>query len=171
MNMFNPVSRAKLFLSPCFDIGILRAMAAPFSLLFLAGLISACGSAPPPPPPEPVAEAPQVLEHTVRYPGETLGVIAKWYTGKSTNWNLLVEANPGLNPNRISIGDVINIPRDILVTEKPLKKSAVRSVRVEQNKQNNEIKAESGKVEKAQDAMPEPMKAPKAVEKNGAKQR
>ena len=61
--------------------------------------------------------------HTVRWHGETLAYIAKWYTGNLHNWRVLAKANPNLNPNRIYKGNQIVIPERILVTRKPLPKN------------------------------------------------
>jgi LysM repeat protein len=58
--------------------------------------------------------------HTVRYSGETLSLIAQWYTGSWQNWKALADANPGLNPNRINIGDKIAVPKKLLKKEEPL---------------------------------------------------
>jgi hypothetical protein len=58
--------------------------------------------------------------HTVRWPGESLSLIASWYTGSSKNWRKLAKANPGLNPNRIKGGNVIVIPSFLLKTRVPL---------------------------------------------------
>lgn len=62
------------------------------------------------------------LEHTISWPGETLSVIAKWYTGKFDNWKALVKANPDLNPKRIHIGQRILIPEYLLTNRKPMPK-------------------------------------------------
>ena len=59
-------------------------------------------------------------KHTVRWPGESLSLIASWYTGTSKNWHKLAKANPGLNPNRIKDGNVIMIPSSLLKTRLPL---------------------------------------------------
>jgi hypothetical protein len=61
-----------------------------------------------------------VFVHTVRWPRETLSIIAKWYTGELENWKALVKANPKLKPNRIYIGNKILIPGDLLKTRKPM---------------------------------------------------
>ena len=57
-------------------------------------------------------------------------MIARWYTGKSSNWNYIVDANPGINPNRINLGDTIFIPEELLVRRDPMPKSAVASQQV-----------------------------------------
>ncbi|CAB1079824.1 hypothetical protein JY97_08285 [Alkalispirochaeta odontotermitis] len=54
--------------------------------------------------------------HTVRWPGESLSLIASWYTGASKNWRKLAKYNPRLNPNRIKVGNVILIPPSLLKT-------------------------------------------------------
>ncbi len=70
---------------------------------------------PPPPVPEP-----QLYEHIVRWPGESLSYIAQWYTGDAKNWKVIVEANPGFNPNRIFIGDHVYIPEELLKKRKEM---------------------------------------------------
>lgn len=55
-------------------------------------------------------------KHTVRWPGESLSLIAAWYTGASKNWRKLAKFNPRLNPNRIRSGQVILIPTALLKT-------------------------------------------------------
>jgi hypothetical protein len=58
-------------------------------------------------------------KHTVRWPGESLSLIASWYTGFSENWRKLAKANPNLNPNRIKGDNVILIPSSLLKTRVP----------------------------------------------------
>ena len=58
--------------------------------------------------------------HTVRWPGESMSLIARWYTGASNNWRKLAKANPRINPNRIKKGHVIVIPPKLLKTRDPL---------------------------------------------------
>ena len=58
--------------------------------------------------------------HTVRWSGESLSLISRWYTGASRNWRKLAKANPRLNPNRIKKGNVIVIPPALLKTREPL---------------------------------------------------
>ncbi len=62
----------------------------------------------------------EYFKHTVRWPGESLSLIARWYTGSSKNWRVLARANPHLNPNRIKSGNRVYIPPERLVTRKPL---------------------------------------------------
>lgn len=66
------------------------------------------------------------IVHTVSQPGETFGVIAAWYTKRSTNWQAIARANPSVNPNKIRIGQTIRIPRELVVEQSPLPASFVR---------------------------------------------
>lgn len=74
----------------------------------------------------PIEEEAQALQrptsfvHTVQWPRETLSIIAKWYTGKFENWKALMDANPKLKRNRISIGSKILIPEDFLKTQESM---------------------------------------------------
>jgi len=59
-------------------------------------------------------------QHTVRWSGESLSLIASWYTGTQKNWRKLAAVNPHLNPTRIAVGNVILIPTAMLKTRVPL---------------------------------------------------
>jgi hypothetical protein len=65
------------------------------------------------------------FEHRVKWPGETLSLIAGWYTGRYGNWKAIAKANPGLNPNRIAVGNIICIPPEMMKTQKPLPRKVV----------------------------------------------
>ena len=58
--------------------------------------------------------------HRVRWPGENLIRISRWYTGSGNNWLLIVDANPSIDPRRIKIGDSILIPESLLRTREPM---------------------------------------------------
>jgi hypothetical protein len=58
--------------------------------------------------------------HVVQWQNETLSFIAEWYTASWQNWETLAKANPGIDPNRIGIGDEIRIPEALLKTRKPI---------------------------------------------------
>lgn len=62
----------------------------------------------------------ECYRHTVQWPGESMSLIARWYTGSSRNWRKLAKANPRLNPNRILKGNVILIPPAMMKTREPL---------------------------------------------------
>ena len=60
-----------------------------------------------PPPPE--VQMPEFLLHRV-LPGETMASIAKWYTGKASDWRELAQHNPDLKPWNLKRGDLVKIP-------------------------------------------------------------
>jgi len=62
----------------------------------------------------------ECYRHTVSWPGESMSLIARWYTGSSRNWRKLAKANPSIDPNRIKKGHVIVIPAKLLKTREPL---------------------------------------------------
>lgn len=66
------------------------------------------------------AQSSRPCVHQVRWSGETLSVIAKWYTGDFENWKALTKANPKLNPNRMFIGAKILIPEDLVKNRDPM---------------------------------------------------
>ncbi len=68
-----------------------------------------------------------MLVHKVRYPGESVSIIAGWYTGDIENWKILAEVNPGLNPNVIHEGMKINIPESMLKKREPMTREYVES--------------------------------------------
>ncbi len=77
-------------------------------------------SSDPPPPSSQKARSvslPEIkyLTHKIKWSGENLGRIALWYTGASKNWKLLIEANPGIQPLTLRIGDSVLIPENLLI--------------------------------------------------------
>lgn len=60
------------------------------------------------------------FSHTVSSRGETLALIALWYTGQIENWRVLADANPSLDADRIELGQEIFIPEALLKQRKPL---------------------------------------------------
>lgn len=63
--------------------------------------------------------------HTVMYSGETLSIIARWYTGQSGNWEVLLDHNGDLDPRRLQIGDLVKIPQELLIRDESMPKSFV----------------------------------------------
>ncbi|MDJ0876337.1 MAG: hypothetical protein QNJ02_13790 [Desulfobacterales bacterium] len=99
----------------------------------------------PPPPPDEAARpaaAPQTQKsknlpvanfrnrqyyvHQVRWPKESLALIAQWYTGSRSNWKKLARATPNLRENRLYQGFVVFIPLDLLQIETPMPKQYVQ---------------------------------------------
>ncbi|MCK5195487.1 MAG: LysM peptidoglycan-binding domain-containing protein [Desulfobulbaceae bacterium] len=75
----------------------------------------------------PVLKKAEFYVHKVRWPGETLAVIARWYTGMQKNWEVIVKVNSDFDPKRMVIGDKILIPADILKTRKPMPREYLRN--------------------------------------------
>jgi hypothetical protein len=65
--------------------------------------------------------------HTVQWSGESVSIIAGWYTGDIENWKALANANPKINPNFIIKGNTIRIPEYLLKTREPMPKDYVDS--------------------------------------------
>jgi hypothetical protein len=65
--------------------------------------------------------------HKVKWPGESLSIISKWYTGNIDQWSAIAKANPALDPKRIHVGMKIRVPRKIMTTTKPMPKEFVAS--------------------------------------------
>ena len=58
--------------------------------------------------------------HKVSYPRETLRIIAEWYTGDAENATRIARINSIENPNVLTLGQSIRIPRYLLKTSAPL---------------------------------------------------
>jgi hypothetical protein len=110
----------------------------------------------------------------VKYSGETLSIIAKWYTGDADNWQALTKANPKLNPNRINVGDKIRIPRKLLNTRRPMTRSfVVASTKKKQQKAPSTTPSEAKTTTTAKKEEPPPpessSKEPEVLELFGPK--
>ncbi|TET61142.1 MAG: hypothetical protein E3J47_05910 [Candidatus Stahlbacteria bacterium] len=53
--------------------------------------------------------------------GETLGLLANWYTGNVNNWRKISEANPNIIPKQMQIGVPVIIPTNLLKNTTPLR--------------------------------------------------
>jgi Tfp pilus assembly protein FimV len=94
------------------------------------------GRVSPPPAATPPQETPappreSYYTHTVRWTGETLFIIAAWYTGDRENWKILAEVmtqnNPNANIHRISSGNRILIPESVMKTHDPMPREFVET--------------------------------------------
>ncbi len=65
--------------------------------------------------------------HTVKWRGESVSIIAGWYTGDIQNWKILRDHNPDINPNRIFEGNKIRIPEYLMKNKAPMTKEYVDS--------------------------------------------
>jgi hypothetical protein len=57
----------------------------------------------------PVIEPSKYIFHRVK-PGETMGTISRWYTGKESNWKEIAEENPDLKPFALKKDDIVKVP-------------------------------------------------------------
>lgn len=91
--------------------------------LFLSILIffSACSSV------TPVAVDSDKYSHQVKFKGESLALIAGWYTGDTKNWEQLAKVNNLENPKKIEIGQVLLIPNAMLTRFEPLPESIIET--------------------------------------------
>ena len=87
--------------------------------LSLMAFLTGC---PPKTPTQPSSAEPPYLEHTIQYSGETLSIVSKWYTGSADNWSEILKHNKGLDVKRLSIGQKVLIPRELVTQSEPLPK-------------------------------------------------
>lgn len=91
-------------------------------------MMAACGPKPEPVKPPPPSDAelrPADFDHRITYSGETLAMIASWYTGRASNWSILRDANPGLKPGRLKPGQHVMIPGGLVVRRDPMPKRLI----------------------------------------------
>ena len=77
-------------------------------------------------PPADLLSGPMFV-HKVRYPGESVSIIAGWYTGEIDNWKILAEVNPEINPNVIHEGMTIKIPESLMIKHEYMTREFVDS--------------------------------------------
>ncbi len=61
-----------------------------------------------------------VYVHTVEWSGETLPMIAQWYTGNKDNWKILAKTNPEIASEHLAVGDQILIPLELVKNSKKM---------------------------------------------------
>jgi hypothetical protein len=62
-------------------------------------------------------EKPEFIFHKVMA-GETLGSIARWYTGSESLWHKIADDNPKLNSSRLRIGDIVKVSVSLATVHK-----------------------------------------------------
>ena len=68
------------------------------------------------------------LVHYVTFPGETLSMVARWYTRERSNAGSLARINRLRNPDKLSLGDVIVVPSYMLKNPNRMIANAVRDL-------------------------------------------
>ena len=71
--------------------------------------------------------ASSVYVHRVTWTGESLSIVAKWYTGNLENWKALAKANPEIKPEFLQVGMKIRIPEAMIVNPNPMTQEFVAS--------------------------------------------
>lgn len=69
------------------------------------------------------------LVHYVTFPGETLSVISRWYTGDKNNVGKLARVNNLKHPDKLVLGDTIIVPSYLLKNKTRLTKEAMELMR------------------------------------------
>jgi len=64
--------------------------------------------------------------HQVRWPEESLTVIARWYTGSAGNAPVLARVTPNLREKDLRKGDVVFIPQELARRAEPMSRSYAR---------------------------------------------
>lgn len=110
------------------------------------------------------ANSQEPVTHIVKYSGESLSIIANWYTGKSSNWQAVLDANPDLkSPQKLKLGSTIIVPADLVIQRAPLPKSSVTKFSPKATPTPNAAPAEPN-VTAAPAAPSEPTAAPEAAD-------
>ena len=68
----------------------------------------------------------ETFTHTVKYRGETLSLIAKWYTGDVLNWKKIHKLNPNIIEKKMQIGVTVILPIELVKTTNLLTKEYVQ---------------------------------------------
>jgi len=81
----------------------------PYADPYAGDTIAAAPEPAPAPEPEPIVVAPAGRTYTIAK-GDTLWSIAKRQYGDGQRWKDIAEANPGINPNKLRVGQQITLP-------------------------------------------------------------
>lgn len=67
------------------------------------------------------------LHHTVTFPGESLSVVASWYTASVSNISAIAKANKISRDGGLRLGQVVIIPAKLLKNKRPLSLSYLKN--------------------------------------------
>jgi hypothetical protein len=78
----------------------------------------------------PTVERPAFIFHRV-VAGETMGTIARYYSGKESAWREIADANPGLSPFKLKADEIVKVPVAVATVnqEQPATSTAARKPR------------------------------------------
>ena len=79
--------------------------------------------------------------HTVRWPGESLSIISKWYTETLDQWKTIAKVNPEIDPNVVRTGMKILIPEKIVTNRNPMPQEFVEAFYIKSTKDSGKIKS------------------------------
>ena len=110
----------------------MRRCVALWMIVLTVGCAASKKEAPPPPVKivEPKPPQPDYFVHVVEWRGQTLGEIARWYTGKYENWKKLARpVNPDLERccASLQVGRKVSIPRELVVRMEPMPKPQLKT--------------------------------------------
>lgn len=126
-------------------------------LVIFIALLAACNQQPRPSNNSQQTEA-VYFKHTVQFSGETLAMIAKWYTGNAYNWQAILDVNPGLDIKRIRIGEVISIPTNLMIRQTDMPKPTTAMA-----KESQSIQITVPAKNESQEAAPAPEQASNTI--------
>ncbi len=121
---------------------------------------------------KPVKPEKRSFVHTVRFSGETLNIVARWYTGSEKYAKSLADANPNINSNHLLIGDRVFIPKDLLKVGKSMPEKFVKKILAKPKKKKAKKKtsvkkkkiAAKPELEKPKNEIPPPKPEPPSEE-------
>jgi hypothetical protein len=89
--------------------------------------------------------------HIVRWEGESLSAISRWYIGNYKYWRLLAKHNPELDPYNIHIGDRVWIPKDKMKVFRQMPEEFINKNKKKIRKKPLELYGHKDHKEKAKD--------------------
>ena len=97
---------------------------------------------------------PEVYTHTVEWLGETLPMIAQWYTGNKDNGKILAKANRHIAAEHLAVGDQVLIPLELVKNNKSMPMEFLSTFnaksRIDQKKSSSKAKPMPEKKEEFQ---------------------
>ena len=83
-----------------------------------------------------------LILHPIRFPGESLSMIASWHTGDQANWERIADYNAHYVKGVIRQGETVRIPLALVVRNEQLPESYVREFNAQITEQNANERAQ-----------------------------